>query len=293
MIFLKFEKGGYKMSFCTQCGAKQVEGEVHQCPVQSGISQQTIAREQTATTFAVPIVTPSWGDLNIHQIMSLMKNPFASVELSVETGFRYGVLGFFACVLGIFLWFSAVYNNLTSGIINLFGLGNVPSLASGLSIDRFVQLNYVKDLFIVILIMALYFAAVYLFSNWMGDSKRDLKHVISVLGSTQWTASIGFLIAAIFSFVSIPVSLGAFLIVFATNAIIVFLVSLEFFGIATSNKVGFLALSITANIIISGLILQYFFKTEFISMINIAFKTNYFSFSDISSEIMQNILRGL
>lgn len=282
------------MSFCTQCGAMHVEGEVHQCPNKSTFPQQVLTTNQTAAASSTaPIVTPSWGEVSIHQISSLIKNPFSSVQLSVETGFRYGVLGFIACALGIFLWFSGVYNNLTSDVINLFGIGKALGLPSGLNIDYILQLNYVKDLFVVILMMAIYLVAIYLISNGMGNCKKDFKLAISVLGSTQWTASIGFIVAAIISYVSIPLSIIIFFIFVASNAMIVLLVSLEFFTIATSKKVGFVVLSITTSLIIPGLILRYFFNSELVSMINIAFKTNYFSFSDISSQMMKYILRGL
>lgn len=233
-----------RMSFCTQCGAQLVEGEVHDCPA------------QTAATFSVPI-SRSWENIDIHQIIALIKNPFASLQLSAKTGFRYGVLGFVACVLGFFLWFAGIYHNLTSGIVSLLGLGN--------ALDG---IHYVKDFFVVLLIMAIGLAVIYLLFNWMGDYKKDFKLATAVLGSAQWTAATGFILAAIISYLSITVSILAFLIVWLTNVIIIYLVSSEFFAVVTSKKVAVVALTVAVNTIVIGLILQYVVKSGVASMMN-------------------------
>ena len=267
------------MSFCTQCGAQLVEGEVHDCPAQSAISQQVKANNQTAATLSVP-VTRSWGNLDIHQIIALIKNPFSSQQLSVETGLRYGVLGFLTSVLGFFFWFAAVYHNLTSGLMSLLGGGKGNS-----SINDLIGLNYVKDFFVVLLIMAIGLGVIYLLFNWMGDYKKDFKLATAVLGSAQWTAAIGFILAAIISYISLTISILAFLVVWLTNVIIIYLVSSEFFAVLTSKKVAVVALTITVNTIVIGLILQYVVKTGVTSMMNDS--------SSIGNIIMNSILGGL
>ncbi|KLU63710.1 hypothetical protein DEAC_c43710 [Desulfosporosinus acididurans] len=281
------------MPFCTKCGAKIAEGEVHQCPVQSAVSQIRTAEAQTSASYTPTISTPTWGSINLQQIITLIKNPFSSIEMTTEKGFSYGVLGLIMSALGMLFWFAAVYNNITSGIINLANLGKAFGLPDGSNVQSLLQLSYIKDFFVVVLMVVVYFASIYLFSNGMGTRKKDMKNAVAILGSTQWTATAGFIVSALISYVSIPTSIGALLIVLITNATIVFMIASEFFGIPTTKKVGVSVLIIAVNIIISGLILQYFIKTELVSMINTVFKANYFSFNDIYSAIMQNIFRGL
>ncbi|KLU64172.1 hypothetical protein DEAC_c39870 [Desulfosporosinus acididurans] len=282
------------MAFCTKCGSKLVEGETHQCPMQSAVSQQTISEDQTAAVaYTSTSLAPMMGKINLHQIIALIKNPFSSIELTAETGISYGVLGLITSALGMLFWFAAVYNNITSDIINLISLGKAFGLPGGSSIQSLLQLSYIKDFFVVALMVVVYIASMHFISNVMGLRKKDIKQTVAVLGSTQLIATVGFIVSALISYVSIPTSICSLVIVLITNIIIVTIVACDFYDIPTSKKVGVAALTIAVNIIISGLILQYFFKTEMLSMINTIFKTNYFSFNDFYSAMMQNIFRGL
>ncbi len=246
------------MTFCNQCGTRLVEGEIHQCPAQSAMNQ-VAATAYTNVPSDRSVQKSSGVNLNLQTILTLITDPFMGVRLSLEEGFKYGVLGFFASVIGVYCWFLAFYHQFYSSILKLIEqIGGKPNIKDLLTLDKVFQLNYIKDLFAVLLVIGVYSLAVLLIFSWLGDTKRSFKHSISVLGSVQWFAVIGFVLAAILSFVSTSASVGVLLIALLTNAVIVLFSGVIFYGVKESKQILAVVLVFAINTIVSGLILKYF-----------------------------------
>jgi len=216
------------VSYCSRCGSELIEGQEHVC------SQPIVTNTNASQT----------SKIDVSMIINLLKNPFNSLDLVEQEHFVYGVLGICSVVLGAFFWIWGVYHNLTSGIAGIPFIG------------KLVSPNYFKLFIIGALIGLPLTASIYGFSTWLGKRSFTFKQNLTVLGSAQWVIGLAYLIAALFSFISLPISIGAFLITLITNCVLLATISFQHFTVTDEKKTQAMFLAVSVYIVVIGLLIK-------------------------------------
>lgn len=216
------------MPFCSRCGSELTEGQEHVC--------------------SKPIITSSAASqtskIDVSMITSLLKKPFNALDLVEQEHFIYGVLGICLVVVGVFFWIWGVYHNITSGIAGIPFIG------------KLVSPNYFKLFIIGIIIGLPLMASMYGFSTWLGQRNFTFKQNLTVLGSAQWVIGLAYSIGALLSFISLPISIGAFLITLITHCILLATISFQHFTVTDEKKTQVMFLAVSVYIVVMGLLIK-------------------------------------
>lgn len=204
------------MAFCTRCGQRLIEGEVHACQ-ETAAGAAGYEAESNLNPNPNSYANPNYANWNpgapaqshkvdAGRVFSLFKNPERAKELQPDKDFLYGVLGIVASLLGFLIW-AWLFNKKISDLLNdMFGFGD-DSIFGLYSASSHVSSKLIGKLFLLgIISMAALLASLWLAGNWRGSRKLSAKELITYIGGMQYTFAAGFVITGLFTFVSLRFS---------------------------------------------------------------------------------------
>ncbi|CAH1193516.1 hypothetical protein PAECIP111893_00482 [Paenibacillus plantiphilus] len=230
------------MSFCTKCGQRMTEGEVHHCPaVPAGAgSPAGSAGNDFASTLK---------QVDGNTILALLKNPQNALNLNTGKDLIYGILGIVASLIGFMIGAWLMAKKLEDTILGLFGFGGMSDFTDfdgGSSTSSMFGQMFLLGL----ISLAALFGTIWLIGNWRGARTLSFKDVVTYLGGLQYTFGAGFILAGLCTLVSLRFGFLLLFINLLTALVIALMTSSDLFEVSKERRLSFVGLSIALYLVV-------------------------------------------
>lgn len=227
------------MSFCTRCGQRMTEGEVHHCPaVPAGAGSPG---GSAGNDFAATL-----KQVDGNTILALLKNPQSALNLNTGKDLIYGILGIVASLVGFMIGIWIMAKKLQDTILGFFGFGGFADFDGGSSTSSMFGQMFLLG----IISLAALFGTIWLLGNWRGARTLSFKDIITYLGGMQYTFGAGFILAGLCTFVSLRFGFLLLFINLLTALVITLMASSDLFEVSKERRLSFVGLSVALYLVV-------------------------------------------
>ncbi|MFD0714883.1 hypothetical protein [Paenibacillus sp. GCM10027626] len=248
------------MAFCTNCGQRLTEGELHVCG--SGTesrngsgdgngAEHTVSEEESVHDRPAPgesrysgvsrSVADSMKQVDGNLILGLLKNPQSGLNLNPQKDLIYGLLGIAASIIGFVIYAWIVGMQIDSMVGGFFGgLGSF-----GVKPQSLVGGIVGNMLLVAIVSMVAFLGSMWLVGSWRGSRKVSIQAFVTYFGSMHYLSGAGFVVAGLVALMSYKLSLLLIVINLLIMLLLSFVSAMELFGISREQQFSFIAPAVT------------------------------------------------
>ncbi len=252
------------MSFCTQCGMKLQQDEVHNCSnPKRAVEVPAVA---TASATAIPASThaattaPSLQKVDHRQLVNLLRNPMSALQLRGENDLLYGLIGIAVSIIGFMLWAWSFKHQLIQAMVGqlstLLGGSKYYDERYSAASDSLSIVTHSLLLSVVSLIVLL--ATVFLIGNKLGTQRFQWKDALVKLGGLQLVSGAIFIVAALLMFVSMSISVALLATVATASLCLTIYAAIEMFRLSREREVWFIGLVVLIQTVAVLLVFRSF-----------------------------------